>query len=196
MKKTIITISRQYGSGGRLIAKMLSEELGIPFYDKEIIEQTAKETGLSAQYIKDLDRRPTNSFLYDLVFATNQGPTLPDQVYIAQSKVIRDLAEKGSCVIVGRCADYVLREVPDRLSVFIFAPIEERVLRAGEVYKDAGANLTSYVQHQDKGRASYYNYFSTGKWGESVNYDLCINSHIGLRAAADSIKAAAEKLGE
>ena len=193
MKKTVITIGRQYGSGGRIIAQKLAERLGIPYYDKEIIQSVAKETGLSESYIKEIDQKPTNSFLYDLVFAT-QGPTIPDQVYIAQSKVIRRVAEEGPCVIVGRCADYVLRETPHRLSVFVCAPLEERVERAERDYGVQNANLESYVQRQDKQRASYYNYFATGKWGDGSSYDLCINSRIGLDAAVDVIEKAAQAL--
>lgn len=195
MKKTVITIGRQYGSGGRIVAQKLSDRLGIPYYDKEIIQTVAKETGLSEDYIKELDQKPTNSFLYDLVFAT-QGPTIPDQVYIAQSKVIRQVAQNGPCVIVGRCADYVLREVPHRLSVFVCAPLEERMERAKTEYGIQNANLETFVLRQDKQRASYYNYFATGKWGDGAGYDLCVNSRIGLEAAVDVIQAAALALDE
>lgn len=190
MKKTVITIGRQYGSGGRIIAQKLAERLGIPYYDKEIIQSVAKETGLSESYIKEIDQKPTNSFLYDLVFAT-QGPTIPDQVYIAQSKVIRRVAEEGPCVIVGRCADYILRDDPRRLSVFVHAPLDERVRRAREEYGVQEPNLESFVLRQDKARASYYNYFATGKWGQSREYDLCVSSHMGIAAAVATIKAAA-----
>ena len=115
-------------------------------------------------------------------------------MYIAQSKVIRRVAEEGPCVIVGRCADYVLRETPHRLSVFVCAPLEERVERAKRDYGVQNANLESYVQRQDKQRASYYNYFATGKWGDGSSYDLCINSRIGLDAAVDVIEKAAQAL--
>ena len=190
MKKTVITIGRQYGSGGRIIAQKLAERLGIPYYDKEIIQSVAKETGLSESYIREIDQKPTNSFLYDLVFAT-QGPTIPDQVYIAQSKVIRRVAEEGPCVIVGRCADYILRDDPRRLSVFVHAPLDERVRRAREEYGVQEPNLEAYVLRQDRARASYYNYFATGKWGQSREYDLCVSSHMGIAAAVATIKAAA-----
>ncbi len=195
MKKAVITIGRQYGSGGRLIAQKLSERLGIPYYDKELIQKVAKETGLSEGYIEELGERPTNSFLYDLLFSV-QGPAIPDQVYIAQSQVIRKAAEGGPCVIVGRCADYVLRELPNRLSVFICAPLSERIERAKTVYGVENANIEQFIQRQDKQRASYYDYFATGKWGDGASYDLCVNSRIGLDAAVELITAAAKALDE
>ncbi len=139
MKHVVITIGREYGSGGRLIAKQLSEELGITFY----------------------------------------------------AKVLKEAASRESCVIVGRCADYILRDDPRRLSVFVHAPLDERVRRAREEYGVQEPNLESFVLRQDKARASYYNYFATGKWGQSREYDLCVNSRMGIAAAVATIKAAA-----
>lgn len=134
MKHVVITIGREYGSGGRLIAKQLSEELGITFYDKELITAVARKTGFSENFIRDSEhQRPTNSFLYDLYTAV-QTPSVPDQVFIAQAKVIKEAASRESCVIVGRCADYILRDDPRRLSVFVHAPLDERVRRAREEY--------------------------------------------------------------
>ena len=126
MKHVVITIGREYGSGGRLIAKQLSEELGITFYDKELITAVARKTGFSDSE----HQRPTNSFLYDLYTAV-QTPSVPDQVFIAQAKVIKEAASRESCVIVGRCADYILRDDPRRLSVFVHAPLDERVRPGG-----------------------------------------------------------------
>ena len=173
MKHVVITIGREYGSGGRLIAKQLSEELGITFYDKELITAVARKTGFSENFIRDSEhQRPTNSFLYDLYTAV-QTPSVPDQVFIAQAKVIKEAASRESCVIVGRCADYILRDDPRRLSVFVHAPLDERVRRAREEYGVQEPNLEAYVLRQDRARASYYNYFATGKWGQSREYDLC-----------------------
>ena len=126
--KTVITIGREYGSGGRLVAKKLSEALDIPFYDKEVIQGVVKKTGFAENFVRDAERRPTNSFIYDLYFSA-QSLSTQDQVFIAQSGVIKDLASKGGCVIVGRCADYILRENPDLLRVFVYAPMEERIRR-------------------------------------------------------------------
>ena len=196
MKHIIITIGREYGSGGRLVAQQLSDKLGIPFYDKELIQKVAKKTGFSENYIRATEQqRPTNSFIYDLYCAV-QTPSIPEQVFIAQAKVIKEAAERGSCVIVGRCADYVLREREDCLRVFVSAPIGERVRRAREVYGVDEANLEAYVIRQDKSRASYYNYFSTGRWGDKSCYDLCVNTRIGIENAVAVIEAAAQGMLE
>lgn len=194
MKHIIITIGREYGSGGRLIAKRLSEEMGITFYDKQLITEVAKKTGFSENFIRDTEhQRPTNSFLYDL-YTTVATPSVPDQVFIAQAKVIKAAAARESCVIVGRCADYILREEPHVLKVFVNAPLDQRIKRAREEYGVTEPNLESYVIRQDKARASYYNYFATGRWGQSREYDLCVNSRIGIDTAVKVIKAAAQAM--
>ena len=194
MKHIVITIGREYGSGGRLIAKRLSEEMGITFYDKQLITEVAKKTGFSENFIRDTEhQRPTNSFLYDL-YTTVATPSVPDQVFIAQAKVIKAAAARESCVIVGRCADYILREEPHVLKVFVNAPLDQRIKRAREEYGVTEANLESYVVRQDKARASYYNYFATGRWGQSREYDLCVNSRIGIDTAVKVIKAAAQAM--
>ena len=194
MKHIVITIGREYGSGGRLIAKRLSEEMGITFYDKQLITEVAKKTGFSENFIRDTEhQRPTNSFLYDL-YTSVATPSVPDQVFIAQAKVIKAAAARESCVIVGRCADYILREEPHVLKVFVNAPIDQRIRRAREEYGVTEPNLESYVIRQDKARASYYNYFATGRWGQSREYDLCVNSRIGINAAVKVIRAAAQAM--
>lgn len=194
MKHIVITIGREYGSGGRLIAKQLSEEMGITFYDKQLISDVAKKTGFSEHFIRNAEhQRPTNSFLYDL-YTSVQTPSVPDQVFIAQAKVIKEAAAKESCVIVGRCADYILRDQPHCLKVFVNAPLDQRIRRAREEYGVQENNLESYVIRQDKARASYYNYFATGRWGQSREYDLCVNSRIGINAAVKVIRAAAQAM--
>ena len=194
MKHIVITIGREYGSGGRLIAKQLSEEMGITFYDKQLISDVAKKTGFSEHFIRNAEhQRPTNSFLYDL-YTSVQTPSVPDQVFIAQAKVIKEAAARESCVIVGRCADYILRDLPNCLRVFINAPLDQRIRRAREEYGVQEPNLESYVIRQDKARASYYNYFATGRWGQSREYDQCVNSRIGIDAAVAVIRAAAQAI--
>ena len=188
--KTVITIGREYGSGGRLVAKKLSEALDIPFYDKEVIQGVVKKTGFAENFVRDAERRPTNSFIYDLYFSA-QSLSTQDQVFIAQSGVIKDLASKGGCVIVGRCADYILREHKDLLRVFIYAPMEERIRRAVEEYGDKESNMESFVTRKDKQRASYYNYFTSVRWGDRKSYDLCITSALGLDTAVELIRTAA-----
>ena len=194
MKRIVITISREYGSGGRLIAKQLSEKLGITFYDKQLIAEVAKKTGFSENFIRDTEhQRPTNSFLFDL-YTTVATPSVPDQVFIAQAKVIKEAAAKESCVIVGRCADYILRDEPNVLRVFVHAPLDQRIRRAREEYGAEEENLESYVIRQDKARASYHNYFAAGRWGQSREYDLCVNSRIGIDASVQVIRAAAQTM--
>lgn len=194
MKHIVITIGREYGSGGRLIAKKLSEDMGITFYDKQLISDVAKKTGFSEHFIRNAEhQRPTNSFLYDL-YTSVQTPSVPDQVFIAQAKVIKEAAARESCVIVGRCADYILRDQPNCLKVFVNAPLDQRIRRAREEYGVQEANLESFVIRQDKARSSYYNYFATGRWGQSREYDLCVNSRIGIDAAVAVIRAAAEAI--
>ena len=194
MKQIVITLSREYGSGGRIIAQKLASDLQIKFYYKELIADVARKTGFSENFVRDAEhKRPTNSFLYDLYCAV-QTPSVPDQVFIAQAQVIKQAAERESCIIVGRCADYILRDQPNCLRVFISAPLGERVRRAKEEYGVQEANLEGYVLRQDKARASYYNYFATGRWGDSRTYDLCINSRLGIDTAVECIKAAAQAL--
>ena len=196
MKRIVITISREYGSGGRLIAKQLSEKMGITFYDKQLIAEVAKKTGFSENFIRDTEhQRPTNSFLFDL-YTTVVTPSVPDQVFIAQAKVIKQAAAKESCVIVGRCADYILRDEPNVLKVFVHAPLDQRIRRAREEYGAAEDNLESYVIRQDKARAAYHNYFAAGRWGQSREYDLCVNSRMGIGASVQVIKAAAKAIME
>ena len=196
MKHIVITIGREYGSGGRLIAKKLSDEMGITFYDKQLITDVAKKTGFSEHFIRNAEhQRPTNSFLYDL-YTSVQTPSIPDQVFIAQAKVIKEAAARESCVIVGRCADYILRDQPNCLKVFVNAPLDQRVRRAREEYGVQENNLESFVLRQDKARASYYNYFATGRWGQSREYELCINSRICIDACVAVIRSAALAITE
>lgn len=193
MKHIIVTIGREYGSGGRLIAQKLADELGIRYYDKELIQDVARRTGFSESYIREAEQRPTGSFIYDL-YTSIQPPSVPDQVFIAQAQIIREAAKKESCVIVGRCADYVLRERSDCLKVFVYAPLADRIRRAKEEYGVQAPNLENYVVRQDKMRASYYNYFSTGRWGDRREYDLCVNSRVGIEHAVAVIKAAVQAM--
>ena len=187
----VITISREYGSGGRAIGERLAKELGIPFYNKELILMAAKESGLSEEYIKKTEQIKSTSFLYGLYMGAQQLP-MNDQIFLVQSKIIRQIAEEGPCVIVGRCADYVLRERKDLLNVFIHAPLEYRAQRAREVYEKQAGNMEDFVKKKDKKRASFYNYFSQNKWGDARHYHLAISSEYGVDFAASVIKHAAE----
>ncbi len=188
---TVITIAREYGSGGRLIGEQLAKSLGIPFYDKELILLAAKKSGFSEEYIRKTEQMKSASFLYSL-YMTSQVLPMSDQIFLLQSKIIKEMAEKGPCVLVGRCADYVLRDMPNCMNVFIHAPLEERVRRASEDYGDVESGLEDYVRKQDKRRSAYYSYFSQNKWGSATHYHLCVNSTIGLEASTNLIEQAVQ----
>lgn len=187
MKDLIITIAREYGSGGRLIGQQLAKELNIPFYDKELIKLAAEESGFTEDFIERMERKKTVSF-FDNLYMTGQELPVADQVFLIQSQVIRKIAQKGSCVIVGRCADYVLRDYDNCLRIFIHAPLEWRIKCVRDVYHENVANYYDYLQKQDKNRAGYYNYFTQKKWGKAQNYHLSIDSSIGIPNAVRVIR--------
>ena len=194
MAHTVITIGRQFGSGGRIVAQRVAETLHIPFYDKAVIDLAAKETGLSEEFIRQAEQKKTSSFLYNLYMSTQNLP-VTDQVFIAESEVIRKVAAVGPCVIVGRCADYVLRNQEGVLNLFIHAPLDERIFRAKEEYRVDAPDVKDYVLKQDKNRAAFYEHFSDRAWGKAENYHLAINSTIGLNTTVDLILALAEERG-
>ena len=168
----------------------MAETLGVPFYDKELITLAAKESGLSEEAVAASEKRRTGSLLYGLY---TMGADLPlsDQVYIIQSKVIQSLAEKGPCVIVGRCADYVLRDDERLLSVFLHAPADYR-RKWGLAQKQLPADLDdraleALIEKEDKRRAGYYNYYTEYRWGAAEHYDLCLNAELGPELCAGLI---------
>ncbi|MGN1182437.1 MAG: AAA family ATPase [Faecalibacillus sp.] len=182
----IITIAREYGSAGRIIAKKVSEKLGIQYYDNEIIDLVAKELGYDIETIRKNAEEKTSSFMYSLATTTNSLP-LYDQVFIAQSKVIRHIAQKGSCIIVNGVADYVLEDYDHVLKVFIHAPLESRMKRVQFEYQEKHDQYKKYVLSKDKKRSTYYNYYTTNKWGQIKNFDLTLNSDLGIDAIVDTI---------
>ncbi len=186
MKKTVITISREYGSGGRVIGKKLAEALGVSFYDGELLSLVAKESGYTVEFVRQNDQKKTQSLLYHLYMGSQILPA-SDMIFIAQSKVIKDLHSKESCVIVGRCADYVLRGKEDVINIFIHAPVESRAKRVKEEYGEKADNYVNHVRKQDKSRVAYYNYFADDAWGKAQTYDLSINSDIGVDEAVKLI---------
>lgn len=183
-KKTIITISRQFGSGGREVGKKLAEALGIPFYDKELIEMAAKESGIDEELFEDEEYRTSRGFyLLGAIGFTLGSPitsisemSLNDRLFLVQSETIENIANNGPCVIVGRCADYVLQEYPNTLSVFIHADMNERKERAIHSYEIDERNIEASISKIDKRRANYYNYYTDRKWGNAENYDIVLNS--------------------
>lgn len=196
--KSIITISREFGSGGREIGKVLAEQLGIPFYDKELLEIASKESGICQELFVKHDESSTNSFLFSLVMGnypvTADGRINPDmplnhKIFLAQFDTIKGLAEKGPCVIVGRCADYVLKNMPNVINFFISGNIIEKKARILERYDIEKNKAEDFIRKTDKRRASYYNYYTDMKWGEAKNYDLCINSSkTGVEGAVKLMK--------
>jgi len=191
MSKAIITISRQYGSGGRLIAQKLSEKLGIPFYDQALIDMAAKESGYEAALFEHVDEH-TNNWFYNLSMFGNstamQDLPLNDKIFLAQSNIIRKVADQGPCVIVGRCADYVLRDRKDCVNVFVHSDLASRIKRSTEQYGLPAAKAGDEILKIDKQRATYYRYYSEKKWGRAENYDLSLRSDsIGLDHCVDLI---------
>jgi len=197
MAKMIITVGRQYGSGGRYVARLLAEKLDIPFYDKELLAEVAKDSGLAKELLEDHDEKNTRSFLFSMMSGTlPMGDTgsmymdmpLNHRIFLAQFDTIRRIASEGPCVFVGRCADYVLRDQKNVLNVFIKADPEERVRRIVEYYGVDPLKAEEMLKKSDKQRASYYNYYATGSWGEVDNYDLVVDTGtLGIAGAVDLI---------
>lgn len=177
MKNRIITISREFGSGGRTIGKKVAEDLGIPCYDYELIQKIAKESGFDEQYIKEAGEYSTGGFLSTLASRVF-GPTNEDYLWEIQYKIITELAEKGPCVIVGRCADYILKDKADCLNVFIHADMEFRADRIVKIYGERESSPEHRLKDKDKRRAAYYKFYTEQKWGDVKNYHLTMNSGI------------------
>ena len=186
MAKKIITIAREYGSGGRIIAQKVAEKLGIVYYDNEIIDLAAKEMGFDVDVIRKVSEQKASGFMYSLSSGTLSLP-LNDQVYTMQSKIIRHLANYDACIIVSGCADYILEDYDNVLKVFIHAPLESRIKRVKNEYKEVHDDYKKYVIKKDKTRSNYYNYYTTKKWGHLKNFDLTINSDLGIDEVATII---------
>lgn len=198
----VITIGRQCGSGGRVIGQKLAEELGVKCYDKELLNLAAKNSGLCEELFETHDEKPTNSFLYSLVmdtyalgYTTSAYLDMPinHKIFLAQFDTIKSLAEQESCVIVGRCADYALAEFPNTTTVFICGNEEDRIARLMELNKLNESKAKDLMIKTDKKRSSYYNYYSSKKWGDAKGYDMCINSSaVGIDGAVKIIREFAE----
>lgn len=186
MSKKVITIAREYGSGGRLIAQKVAEKLGLVYYDNEVIDLAAKEMGFNVDVIRKVSEEKASGFMYSL---SSSAFTLPlnDQVFTMQSKIIRHLANYDACIIVSGCADYILEDYDNVLKVFIHAPLESRVHRVKESYQEKHEDYKKYVMKKDKARSNYYNYYTTKKWGQLKNFDLTINSDLGIDNVVDII---------
>lgn len=204
-KKIIITIARQYGSGGREIGELVAKKLGIPIYDKELITEAATRGSLDETVTKMADESAANSLLYTLAMGSNVlGTTmhfgykmpLTDKLFLLQSEVIKEYAAASSCVVIGRCADYVLRDEENLLRVFIYGDLEHRQARIAERHPEIkSSQIVDVINKTDKRRASYYNFYTGNKWGKFDNYDMAINSStLGIDGAAELICACVENL--
>ena len=191
-KKLIINVGRQFGSGGKLVALALGKKLGIPVYDQELISKAAEQSGFSKELFAKSDEKRNllalSSFIVDVGrFGSADNYVSDNQLFVIQSNVIRSIADKGSAIFIGRCADYILRDRPC-LDVFISASDEVRIKRVAERMGITPEQAESLMQKKDRTRETYYNYFTFGNWGIASNYDLCVDSSVlGIDGTADMI---------
>ena len=186
MANKIYTIGREFGSGGREVGEKLAAKLGIKLYDKELLQQAAKDSGFCEEIFENHDEKPTNSFLYSLVMDTysvsgySAAPFLDmplnHKVFLAQFETIKKIAEKESCVIVGRCADYALSDNPDCINIFIHADLDVRIKNVSKNLNITDNKARDIINKTDKQRASYYNYYTSKKWGDSKSYNLSLDA--------------------
>ena len=198
----IITIGRQYGSGGREVAKKLAETMNFAFYDKELLAEASKESGICQEVMENYDEKQEKRSFFSMMggFQGRMDPAgmylempLNHRIFLAQFDTIRKIADKGPCVIVGRCADYVLRDHENVLNVFIKASMEERVKRITGLYDLDPMKAEETIRKADKQRATYYNYYATGTWGDVSNYHLCLDTGVpGVNGAVELIRRAVE----
>lgn len=196
-KTAIITISRQYGSGGRRIAMRLSKELEIPFYDREIIEMAADTSSIERSFFEDYEKKKSNPLLADLAEGVSRQASIDDRVFEHNAKIIQEIADKGSCIIVGRCADFVLKKRKNVIKIFIYGDMETRKKRIVEEYKEASGEVLNLIKKVDKNRAAYYNHYSGSTFGNAENYDICLNSSVlGEEECVHIIKSLYKKYTE
>ena len=188
MPNRVITISREFGSGGRTIGKMVAEKLGIPCYDAELIEKIAEQSGYSAEYIKQEVEYGTGGWLSAVFADRSTGLTNQDKMFSIQSRIIEELANEGPCVIVGRCADFVLKDKADCLNVFIHASMEKRAERIVKEYGERAESPEKRLKEKDKRRAAYHRFYTDMKWGHAQNYHVCLDSgEFGIEKCAEII---------
>ena len=192
MEKRIITISREFGSGGRTIGKLVAEHLGIRCYDAELIQKLAAESGFDENYVKEAEEYTPGGFLASAFTNRSFGPTNEDLLWKLQYRIIRELAEKESCVIVGRCADFILQDRTDCLKVFVHADIKFRADRIVRVYGEREKSPEARLKEKDKRRAAYYRFYTDMKWGDAANYHVALDSGvIGIEKCAKVIESLA-----
>ena len=195
MTKKIITISRAFGSGGRTIGKEVAKRLNIPYYDKELVDKVAEESGFHADFIEEAGEYApvTNSFLFNIAVSPNpmammNTMSMADQLFVCQTNVIRRLADEGPCVIIGRCADYILKDRDDCLHVFIHADMAHRAERIVRLYGETKQSPEKRLTYKDNKRRVYYKHYTNRNWGEAQNYHVCLNSGlVGVEKCVDII---------
>ncbi len=186
--KYVITIGREYGSGGRFIGRMVAEKLGISFYDNELLAKAAEDSGLSETVFKHYDEKK-EGFIGANIGLYSYDMSLGQKVFLAQFEAIKRIALNESCVIVGRCADYVLKDMENVASIFICAPMEDKIKRSVQYYGLPEAKASQMIIKKNRLRKGYYNFYTDREWGKANNYDLCINSKIGINETVDAIVA-------
>lgn len=182
----VITIGREYGSGGRFIGKLLAEKLNISFYDNELLTKASEESGLSEAVFKNYDEKK-DGFLVSGMGLYSYDMSLGQKVFLAQFEAIKKIANTESCVIVGRCADYVLKDFPNVVNIFVCAPMEDKINRAINYYGINPNKAEQQIIKINKKRKAYYNFYTDKDWGKASNYDLCINSKIGINESVNAI---------
>lgn len=180
MKNRIITISREFGSGGRTVGKQTAEKLGIPCYDQEILEKLSEESGFVKDYVKEQSEYANYGGFWANAFSSRSlsGISNQDYLWIIQKQLILDLAGKGSCVIVGRCADFILKDTADCLTVFIHAQLQKRMERVVKIYGETDVPTEKRLMDKDKRRAAYYQFYTDMQWGQAQNYHIALDSGI------------------
>ena len=199
MEKVIITIARQYGSGGKTIGQMLANDLGIPFYSREILRLASDDSGIREELFNQADEKLRSNPLFGaskkvytggLISPESDDFVSSENLFNYQAKVINELAEKGSCVIVGRCADFVLKDRADVVSVFVHAPADYCMERAMERNDMSRKEMEKFIAKTDKYRGDFYHYYTGNVWNDARNYDLCLNSSkLGFEKCVEEIKA-------
>lgn len=178
MKNKVVTISREFGSGGRTIGKELAERLNIPCYDSELIHEIAQKSGFAEEYVEKTSEDAKSSFMGLSLASRNFGKVNEDILWEVQAKVITELAEKRPCVIVGRCADYILKEKADCLTVFIHASMDYRAKRIVDIYGERDDSPEERIKEKDKRRAAYHRFYTDMKWGYAQNYQVALDSGV------------------